>query len=122
MPRARHGRLTDSFIEGLSPHEGGRERIVRDGAVPGFLIRVGLRKRTFELRIEKPPQITVPVGHWPGLSAVDARRKAEDLWDKHRKGEPLDDRPPRDDPGLVSRSAWRTTAGRSAPPRGTAMC
>jgi len=102
MPRARHGRLTDTFIEALSPQEGGRERIVRDGAVPGFLIRVGLRKRTFELRIEKPPKITVPVGHWPDLCAVEARRKAEDLWDKHRKGEPLDDRPPRDDETIAT--------------------
>ena len=75
MPRARHGRLTDTFIESLLPQEGGRERIVRDGAIPGFLIRVGLRKRIFELRIEKPPKITVPVGHWPGLCAVEARRK-----------------------------------------------
>ena len=79
MPRASLGRLTNTFIESLLPQEGGRERIVRDGAVPGFLIRVGLRKRTFELRIEKPPKITLPVGHWPNLSAVDARRKAEDL-------------------------------------------
>jgi hypothetical protein len=102
MPRARHGRLTDGFIESLLPHEGGRERIVRDGAIPGFLIRVGLRKRTFELRIEKPPKITVPVGHWPDLGAVEARRKAEDLWDKHRKGEPLDDRPPRDDETIAT--------------------
>src|SRR5947208_5893171 len=102
MPRARHARLTDTFIESLLPQEGGRERIVRDGAIPGFLIRVGLRKRTFELRIEKPPKITVPVGHWPGLCAVEARRKAEDLWDKHRKGEALDDRPPRDDETIAT--------------------
>jgi integrase len=102
MARARHGRLTDTFIESLSPQEGGRERIVRDGAIPGFLIRVGLRKRTFELRIEKPPKITVPVGHWPDLCAVEARRKAEDLWDKHRKGEALDDRPPRDDETIAT--------------------
>jgi len=102
MPRARHGRLTDTFIESLLPQEGGRERIVRDGAIPGFLIRVGLRKRTFELRIEKPPKITVPVGHWPDLCAVEARRKAEDLWDKHRKGEALDDRPPRDDETIAT--------------------
>src|SRR5437762_12312129 len=102
MPRARHGRLTDTFIESLLPQEGGRERIVRDGAIPGFLIRVGLRKRTFELRIEKPPKISVPVGTWPGLCAVEARRKAEDLWDKHRKGEALDDRPPRDDETIAT--------------------
>ena len=51
MARGRHGKLTDSYIERLTPKDGGRERIVRDGAVPGFLIRVGPRRRTFELRI-----------------------------------------------------------------------
>ena len=35
MSRARHGKLTDAFVEGLAPREGGRERIVRDGALPG---------------------------------------------------------------------------------------
>ena len=102
MSRARHGRLTDTFIEALSPQDGGRERIVRDGAVPGLLIRVGPRKRSLELRIEKPPKITIALGHWPDLCAAEARRKAEDLWDKHRKGEALDDRPPRDDETIAT--------------------
>src|SRR3954454_13112012 len=93
MPRARHGKLTDTFIQCLSPKEGGRERIVRDGAVPGFLVRVGPRRRTLELRIEKPPKLTIALGHWPAIRAADARRKAEDVWDKHRKGEPLSDGP-----------------------------
>lgn len=90
MPRARHGRLTDIYVESLTPRDGRRERIVRDGALPGFLIRVGPRKRTFELRIEKPPKMTRPLGHWPELRASDARRMAEDIWDKHQRGEPLD--------------------------------
>ena len=90
MPRARHGKLTDTYVESLTPKEGRRERIVRDGVLPGFLIRVGPRKRTFELRIEKPPKTTRPLGHWPELRASDARRMAEELWDKHRHGEPLD--------------------------------
>ena len=62
MSRARHALLTDTFIESLAPHEGGTERIVRDGAIPGFLIRVGSRKRSFELRIEKPPKVTKQLG------------------------------------------------------------
>ena len=90
MPRARHGKLTDAYVESLTPRDGGRERIVRDGALPGFLIRVGPRKRTFELRIEKPPKMTRPLGHWPELRAPDARRLAEEIWSKHQRGDPLD--------------------------------
>src|SRR2546423_6543824 len=93
MARGRHGRLTDSYIESLTTHDGGRERIVRDGAIPGFLIRVGLRKRSFELRIEKSPKATRQLGYWPGVPASEARQIAEDLWQKHRRGETLDDGP-----------------------------
>ena len=89
MGRARHGKLTDSYVQSLSPRDDRRERIVRDGALPGFLIRVGPRKRTFELRIEKPPKMTRPLGHWPELRASDARRLAEEIWDKHRRGKSL---------------------------------
>jgi integrase len=97
MPRARHGKLTDSYVESLAPKEGGRERIVRDGALPGFLVRVGPRKRSFELRIEKPPKSTRALGQWPIVRASEARRIAEDLWDKHRRGEPLDGGPKREE-------------------------
>jgi hypothetical protein len=79
MARGRHGKLTDSYIESLTPKDGGRERIVRDGAIPGFLIRVGSRKRTFELRIEKPPKVTKQLGHWPTVPASEARHIAEDF-------------------------------------------
>ena len=120
MPRARHGKLTDEFVGGLAPREGGRESIVRDGALPGFLVRVGPRKRTFELRIEKPPKATRPLGNWPKTPAADARRMAEDLWDKHRRGEPLDDGPKRArapslQRGPASRLGWRMTNGPSGP-------
>ena len=54
MPRARHGKLTDTYVKSLTPKEGRRERIVRDGVLPGFLIRVGPRKRTFELQSRSP--------------------------------------------------------------------
>jgi integrase len=74
----------------LRPKPNGVERIVRDGSVPGFLVRVGRRKRTFELRIEKPPRITRQLGHWPDVRAGEARRVAEEIWEKHRRGEPLD--------------------------------
>src|SRR5262245_46237747 len=102
MARARHGKLTDAFVEGLGPREGGRERIVRDGALPGFLVRVGPRKRSFELRIEKPPRTTRPLGHWPNVKASEARRIAEDLWERHRRGEPLDDGPKKGEDTVAS--------------------
>jgi integrase len=90
MGRAKLGRLTDGYVESLKPRPNGRERIVRDGSVPGFLVRVGARKRSFELRIEKRPKVTRHLGHWPETRAGEARRMAEDIWDKHRLGEPLD--------------------------------
>jgi hypothetical protein len=90
MPRARLGKLTDTYVESLKPKPNGVERIVRDGGVPGLLVRVGRRKRTFELRIEKPPKITRQLGHWPEVRAGEARRLAEEFWEKHRRGEPLD--------------------------------
>ena len=90
MPRARLGKLTDSYVESLKPKSNGRERIVRDGSVPGFLVRVGPRKRSFELRIEQRPKITRQLGHWPDVRAGEARRVAEEIWGKHRRGEPLD--------------------------------
>ena len=90
MARARLGKLTDSYVETLKPRPNGVERIVRDGGVPGLLVRVGRRKRTFELRIEKPPKLTRQLGHWPEVRASEARRVAEDIWEKHRRGEALD--------------------------------
>jgi integrase len=90
MARARLGKLTDAYIECLKPRPNGVERIVRDGSVPGFLVRVGRHKRSFELRIERPPKITRQLGHWPAVRASEARRVAEDIWEKHGRGEPLD--------------------------------
>lgn len=102
MARARHGKLSDAYIGSLAPREGGRERIVRDGAVPGLLARVGPRKRSFELRIEKPPKITRQLGHWPEVRTSEARRLAEDLWDKHRRGETLDGGPKKGEDSIAS--------------------
>ena len=104
MARARHGKLTDAYVESLTPRDDRRERIVRDGALPGFLIRVGPRKRTFELRIEKPPKLTRPLGHWPELRASDARRIAEEIWDNHKRGEPPDGGPKKGEDSV--RSTW----------------
>jgi site-specific recombinase XerD len=92
MARAKHGKLTDKYVASLTPLVGPKgkplERIVRDGAVPGFLIRVGGRKRSFALRIEaKPKAISKHLGDWPALRADDARAMAADLWQRHKAGE-----------------------------------
>lgn len=90
MARARHGRLTDKFIEQLAPLPDGRERVVRDGMLAGFLIRVGKRKRSFEIRIEKSPRVCKHLGEYPTLRADAAREKAQEIWNRHRRGEPID--------------------------------
>jgi integrase len=102
MPRGRLGKLTDIYVEKLTPKPDGRERIVRDGAVPGFIVRVGPRKRSFELRIEKRPKTTRQLGHWPDVRAGEARRIAEDFWEKHERGEPLDNGPRKGEETIAS--------------------
>jgi len=102
MARARLGKLTDSYVKSLQPKPGGRERIVRDGAVPGFLVRVGPRKRSFELRIEQRPRVTRQLGHWPNMRADEARRVAQDFWEKHQRGEPLDEGPEKGEENIAS--------------------
>ncbi|MBX9841912.1 MAG: integrase arm-type DNA-binding domain-containing protein, partial [Xanthobacteraceae bacterium] len=102
MSRARLGKLTDSYVEHLKPQPNGRERIVRDGALPGFLVRVGPRKRSFELRIEKRPKVTRQLGHWPNVRASEARKIAEEFWEKHQRGEPLDDGPRKGEETIAS--------------------
>jgi hypothetical protein len=59
-------------------------------AYRGFWYASGCVKRTFELRIEQRPKITRQLGHWPDVRAGEARRAAEDIWAKHKLGEPLD--------------------------------
>ena len=67
---ARRGKLTDVLIERLTPRPDGREAIVRDGVIPGFLIRCGRRKKSFEIRIERKGRQKVfkTLGAWPGVN------------------------------------------------------
>jgi integrase len=95
MARATHG-ITDTQIEALKPRAGGTERIVRDGKVPGLLLRVGPRKRTWYLRIEKSPAWNFPLGQYPDVGADKARRIAEAKWKRHADGLPFDDPKPRE--------------------------
>jgi integrase len=88
---ARRGRLTDALVEKLTPRPDGREAIVRDGIVPGFLIRCGRRKKSFEVRIERKdrPKVFETLGHWPTMNADEARAAAHDILARFERREPI---------------------------------
>ena len=118
MPRATHG-LADTTIQGLKPRANGVERIVRDGSVPGLLLRVGKHKRTWYMRVEKKPPVwkrPVPLGTWPQLKADDAREQARALWKRHEAGLPPEDVQP-EQPTIETLwplfEQWLTDEGRS---------
>jgi hypothetical protein len=88
MAKKTTGLLTEKFVrETLHPESG--EQIYRDGAVPGFVMRVGKRAKSFALRIERGRRgkpINIKLGEWvpkrPGgdgrhFTADDARAAAE---------------------------------------------
>ena len=60
--------VTDADIAKLTPKLGGAERTLRSFGVPGLMLRVGRRKRSWELRIERAPAVRKPLGEW--LSVV----------------------------------------------------
>jgi len=90
---ARRGKLTDVLIERLTPRPDGREAIVRDGVIPGFLIRCGRRKKSFEIRIERKGRQKVfkTLGAWPGVKADAARAAAHDVLARYDRREPISD-------------------------------
>jgi integrase len=89
------GRLTDDFVEKLKPHPDGRERVERDGLVPGFLCRCGRRKKSFEIRVERRgrPKIFHHLGSWPETKASAARAAAHDVLAKFERREPIRAKP-----------------------------
>jgi integrase len=89
---AKRGILTDQLVERAKPQPGGKERIIRDGGVPGLLVRVGPRRKTFGLRIERKGRTAVykSLGSWPEMSAAAARSAATALVVKFENKEPLD--------------------------------
>jgi integrase len=79
MAKRTTGLLTEKFVrEALRPESG--EEIHRDGVVPGFVLRVGKRTKSFALRIERGRRgkpINIRLGEWPHLKADQAREMAE---------------------------------------------
>ncbi len=88
---ARRGKLTDTLIEKLTPKQNGREAVVRDGVIPGFLIRCGRRKKSFEIRIERKGRQKVfkSLGSWPSVTADEARAAAHDVLARYDRREPI---------------------------------
>lgn len=88
MPRAHHG-LSDEAIAALHPRPNGRETFHRHGSVPGLRLRVGVRRKTWEWRNGNAARRVL--GHWPDVSATEAKRGAEALWERHKAGKPLEE-------------------------------
>jgi integrase len=88
MAKKITGSLNEKFVR-ETPFAQAGESIYRDGALPGFVLRVGKRTKSFALRIERGRRakpINIKLGEWvparPGdggkhFSADDARTAAE---------------------------------------------
>jgi integrase len=102
MAKAPRGKLTDRFIEALAfPKQG--ETIIRDGAIPGLMIRVGKKKKSWELRIEKQPRVNKNLGDFLVVKEAEARAKALDICARHSRGEAIEG-PKRDQVTIAN--AW----------------
>ena len=101
------GKLTQRFCEGAK-HPAQGEQVVRDGAVAGFVLRIGIRTKSFELRTErrvdgKRSSRTFPLGEHPHVTADDARGKAQDILGRINRGEPVTGTTSR---GVTLADAW----------------
>jgi integrase len=83
---ARRGRLTDPYVEGLA-----KPGFHRDGVLPGFGVRIGRRKKSFEVRIERRGRQKVfeTLGHWPVMKAEEARAQAHDILARYERREAI---------------------------------
>jgi integrase len=89
MARTRHA-LTDADVAQLAPQTNGGERTFRQFGVPGLMLRVGRRKRSWELRIERVPPVRRPLGEWPQVKVTAAQDTARAMWERHKAGQPVD--------------------------------
>lgn len=96
-------RLTDSVVANLSPKTNGREQIVRDQVVRGLILRVGARRKSFGLRIERKgrPAVYSTLGAWPDMKVAEARAAANDALARYERKEPVSG-PTRDEATIAS--------------------
>src|SRR6266852_5549693 len=82
----RRGRLTDTYLEGLT-----KPGFYRDGLLPGFGVRIGCRRRSFELRIERKGREKVfqTLGAWPTTKTDEARAQAHDILARYERKESI---------------------------------
>jgi integrase len=88
--KARRGRLTEAYVEGLT-----KSGFHRDGAVAGFGVLIGARTKAWQLRIERKgrPKVFLTLGHWPDKRASEARAEALDALAKYERREPIKPKP-----------------------------
>jgi len=81
---ARRGRLTDPYVEALA-----KPGFYRDGVLPGFGIRIGRRRKSFEVRIERRgrPKVFETLGQWPVMKTDEARAQAHDILARYERRE-----------------------------------
>ena len=108
-PSPSRGRLTDAAVQRLRPAADDGYQI-RDEALPGFLIKVGRRRKVFRLQIEtrhgdKRRTHSFRLGEWPYTKANEARASALEIVARHKRGEPLSE-PKRPKAELTLQDAW----------------
>jgi integrase len=75
------GTLSQQFCERAKPRPDGRERVFFDDAIEGLTLRVGKRKKRFELRVQwrrggERGTTRHKLGAFPEISAAEARKRA----------------------------------------------
>ncbi len=73
-------RLTETVIARLKPDVGKLQTEFTDAVMPGLLLVVGARSKTWQLRFSKAGvRRRLRLGAWPGVPAGEARAKAAEL-------------------------------------------
>jgi integrase len=76
-------KLTTLAIPSLAPGE------YWDSVLPGLILRVGARRRTWQYRIRSGTAYQrIPIGHYPAMELADAREAARRAFERLEKGAP----------------------------------
>jgi hypothetical protein len=87
--------LTDDDVKKLTPRPNGTEQVFRRVfGVRGLLLRVGKRKKTFELRAEGERPFRRVLGEHPAIPVAAAIATAQEMWRRHDAKPPLPMTPP----------------------------
>ena len=101
---------TKKLTAAFDPASGAR-RVVRPRRLPGLILRVGVKRRTWQFRYHAGGTYhRKPLGHFPAMELGEARDAARKLIERADKGVPIDAPVPH------PRSSDRAHAGRPARP------